>query len=464
MYFIFLVCSILFLIEEYIRLLHIGFTNTFMTEEAFLMFFLVASIGYLYKSRKQNLFCFETFFLVFSLLINFFDYLVLSVASDTGLVGSLFNRYGEDTRFKTMYISNIVTLMFILGSYVSDIKIEKKTSMVPQQTILNNNISVYELQTISKILTTITLLYFGYLFAIGYVSSWFRYGCDSSSYTNTKVVYLTVLCLSSTIAQFAQYAGSTFDSVRSFIKKINKFYLAVIGIVTFLLLISGNRNEALYIILPMLACYSIIVKNITNKQFYFLFLLGFLLLVFIGLTRQTGVENGAGGGLNFDLFKFTHDFGYANIDSMYLIEDTDRNGFRGFNNGFVVLLSSVPFLGGFVVTTFGIEEFTRSAVATTEGLDISYTGLGTSLIGDTYYTGGIVFSIIFFYFLGRCMSYLHNRYYKDKIINIYNLSIYAFMFSNAIYCLRSEWYTSFRYIGFCIIVLYIVCHIKRKRI
>lgn len=464
MFVIYLVCTILFLIEEYIRLSYLGYTKTFVSEEAFLVFFLIASIGYLYKSRKRNLFCFETFFLVFSLLIIFFDYFVLSVTPDAGLVGSLFNRYGDDTRFKTMYISTIATLLFILGSYVSDIKKRKKTSMESQQTILSNNISVYGLQTVSKILTTITLLYFGYLFVTGYVSSWFRYGSNSSSYVNTKVVYLTVLCLSSTVAQFAQCAGCTFDSVWSFVKKIDKSYLSLIGTVAFLLLISGNRSEALYIILPMLVCYSIIVKNITNKQFCFLFLSGFLLLVFIGLTRQTGVENGVGGSLNFDLFKFTHDFGYANIDSMYLIEDTDRNGFRGFNNGFVVLLSSVPFLGGFIVTIFGIEEFTRSAVATTEGMDISYTGLGTSLIGDTYYTGGIIFSIIFFYFLGRFMSYLHNRYYKDKIINIYSLPIYAFMFSNAIYCLRSEWYTSFRYIGFCIVVLYIVCHIKRKRI
>lgn len=209
----------------------------------------------------------------------------------------------------------------------------------------------------------------------------------------------------------------------------------------------------------MSVCYSILVKNITNKEFLVLFLAGFLLMVFIGFTRQTGVENGL-DEMGFNLFEFTRDFGYANIDSMYLIGETDKNGVMGFNLGIINLLSAIPFLGGISVSVFGIEEFTRSAVATSEGMGISYTGLGTSLVGDTYYTGGIIFTSIYFYLLGRLMSYLHNRYYKRKIINIYTLVIYSFMLSNAIYCLRSEWYTSFRYIGFSIILLFVFGALK----
>lgn len=463
MYIVYLICSILLLIEEYVRLSVIGFDNSYLSEEAFIGLFLIASVGYLYKSRKNNLFCFETFFLAFSFLIIFFDYLVLSATPDTGLIGSLFGRYSEPVRIKTFYVSILSIFVFLLGSYVSDMKSTKSSVQYSEETFLSNRLSVYDLRFISKVLTTITLLYFGYLFAIGYISSWFRYGSDSSSYTNTKVVYLTVLCLSSTVVQFAQYAGHTFSSVWGFIKQIDKFYLCVIGIVTFLLLISGNRNEALYVILPMLACYSILVKSITNREFLFLFFAGFCIMVFIGLTRQTSVGKGLDGSFGFGLFEFTRDFGYANIDSMYLVEFTDNKGVMGFNLGIINLLSAIPFLGGICIPLFGIEESVRSSTATTDGMGIHHTGLGTSLIGDTYYTGGIIFTLLYFYLLGILMSYLHNKFHRSKSINIYLLVIYSFMISNAVYCLRSEWYASFRYIGFSIIVLFTSKLLLNKR-
>ena len=78
-------------------------------------------------------------------------------------------------------------------------------------------------------------------------------------------------------------------------------------------------------------------------------------MVFIGLTRQVGVGNGLDLELGISLFDMTRDFGYANIDSMYLIEDTDLHGAKGFNMGIISLLSSIPFAGGVLVSLFGIQ-------------------------------------------------------------------------------------------------------------
>ena len=452
------------MLEEYIRLSSIGFDKSILSEEFFVVIFIIASVGYLYDKRKNNLFCFETFFLAFSFLIIFFDYLILSVTFDAGLIDTLFGRYSEQIIIKTLYVSNLATLIYLLGSCVSDMKYSNISILRIERIVLSNRFTVSDLKFISKVLIIITTIYLGYLFATGYISTWFRYSSDSTSYTNTKIVYLTVLCLTSTVTQFTLYVNQEILSLWDFFKRVDKFYIGVIGIVTFLLLISGNRNEALYVILPMLACYSIIIKKVTNREFFVLFIIGFCLMAFIGLTRHIGIENSIGESFGFNLFELTQDFGYANIDSMYLIENTDKNGFMGVNLGIITLLSSVPFLGGITVPLLGIEEFTRSAVATTEGMGISYTGLGTSLIGDTYYTGGIVFTLLYFYLLGRLMSYLHNRFYRYKTINIYTLIIYSFMFSNAIYCLRSEWYTSFRYIGFSIILLFVLGILRKGRI
>lgn len=464
MYIIYLICSILLLLEEYIRLSTIGFDKSFLSEEAFIIIFLVASIGYLFKNRRNNLFCFETFFLVFSFLIIFYDYLVLSVTFDAGLIGSLFGSYTEAIINKTLYVSILATLFFILGCYISDKRNSNITGNQDKCVVLDHHLNTYALKQTSKILVIITIVYFGFLYVTGYISTWFSYSADSTIYTNTKVVYLTVLCLSCTVSQFSMYAGQRFSSLWDFIKRLDKSYVGLISIVSFLLLISGNRNEALYIILPAFVCYSIFVKNITNKEFLAVFIIGFFIMVVIGLTRQTGVLNSIEGSIAFNLFDFTRDFGFANIDSMYLIEDTDKNGTMGFNMGIITLLSSIPFLAGILVPLFGIEEFTRSAVATTEGMGISYTGLGTSLVGDAYYTGGIIFTLVYFYLLGKLMSYFHNRFYHSKIINIYTLVIYSFMFSNSIYCLRSEWYTSFRYIGFSICVLFVLLLLSKRKI
>lgn len=462
MFIFYLLATLFLLIEEYIRLSVEGYTNSTMPDFVLIIIYLASSVAYLIKYRKNNLFCFETIFLFFGFLITFFDYLVLSATPDSGLIGSLFGRYSDDVRIKTLLVSMLAMHIFILGCYSSD---RKCVSLDGFNTLpcLSNKCNVHNIKFASTLLTAATLGYFIYLCTSGYVSTWFRYGNDSSDYTNTKVVYLTVLCLSSTIVQFTKYTGQTFSSLWDLLKKIDKFYIFVIGTVTFLLLISGNRNEALYVIMPMIACYSILVKPISNRQFLILFLIGFVIMVFIGLTRQTGVGNGLDIGMGFSLFDMTRDFGYANIDSMFLIENTDLHEAKGFNMGVISLLSSVPFVGGVLVSLFGIEEFTRSAVATTEGMNISFTGLGTSLVGDTYYTGGVIFVLVYFYLLGRLMSYLHNQFYSRKVINIYTLVIYAFMFSNAVYCLRSEWYTSFRYLGFSIVLLFVCLTLKKGR-
>lgn len=460
MFIFYLLTTLFLLIEEYIRLSVGGNYNSILPEFVLVIIYLTSSVVYLIKYRKNNLFCFETIFLFFGFLITFFDYLVLSATPDSGLIGSLFELYSDDVRIKTLFVSMLAMHIFMLGCYISDKKCVSTdiSNTLPK---LSSKCNVQDLKFASTLLTAATLGYFMYLYSTGYVATWFRYGNDSSDYTNTKVVYLTVLCLSSTVAQFTQYIGQTFSSLRDLFKRINKFYVIVIGTITFLLLISGNRSEALYVIMPMIACYSILVKPITNRQFLILFFIGFLLMVFIGLTRQVGVGNGLDLELGISLFDMTRDFGYANIDSMYLIQDTDLHGAKGFNMGIISLLSTIPFVGGVLVSLFGIEEFTRSAIATTEGMNITYTGLGTSLVGDTYYTGGIIFVLAYFFLLGFLMSYLHSQFYFRKVINVYTLVIYAFMFSNAIYCLRSEWYTSFRYIGFSIVLLFI-CFILKK--
>lgn len=458
MYIIYIVLTTLLLLEELIQLQVSGFTHSFITEPVLIVLYLIASIGYLYKYRRANLFCFETIFLLFNFLIIFYDFLVISATNDSELIGSLFGRYDDNIRIKTLYVSVIAAFVYLVGSCVSErnfLKIKQGNRLLQ----LSNHIGTCNLHIVSKILTVATMLYFVYLYATGYISTWFRYSGNENDYTNTKLVFLTVLCLSSTIAQFLQYAGDTFSSIWVFIKKLDKIYILVICLISVLLILSGNRNEVMYIVIPVIVCYSILIKNISNLSFFFIFIIGFISMVIIGLTRQTGVLS----SLSFDLYNMTRDFGYANINSMYLIQSTDTYGCMGFTNGLIALFSSIPFLGGFVVNIFDLEEFTRSAIATTEGMNISYTGLGTSLVGDTYYTGGIIFTILYFYLLGRLMSYLHGKFVIERTSNIYTLVIYSFMVSNAMYCLRSEWYTSFRYIGFSIVLLYIVTSFFKVR-
>ena len=91
------------------------------------------------------------------------------------------------------------------------------------------------------------------------------------------------------------------------------------------------------------------------------------------------------------------------------------------------------------------------------GIDDSLdSGVGTSLLGDVYYTGSIIGLLLFYYLLGRLISHIYNILRYKKIYNIWYLVIYSQLFSFVVYYPRAEWSKPIRPIAFACIIIFLL--------
>ena len=129
----------------------------------------------------------------------------------------------------------------------------------------------------------------------------------------------------------------------------------------------------------------------------------------------------------------------------------------GLGYGVKSIASSVPFLGGLLEgednklgKTGKTNELTKEQFlsANTEG------GMGTNLLGDLYYAGGVPFVIFYMFFLGGFLSYAYERLYNGAQLNAFALFAYLWIFSDSLYILRAPYYVLFRQIGFSLIIYF----------
>lgn len=418
----------------------------------FLIGTIVMSVLYLSTYRRHDLMCFESIFLVLYILCVFFQELVLDNLLNDSMVSSVYyHHFSTHTMDKGLLVQSLALLAFLAASSAEN---NKNKYRIP------NDKSKYKVTTNYKlcvqILSVVVLGYIGLLFLNGTISSWFYYSNSSIKYNNTAIVYLTMLFMALTVYEFTELSRTGCDDFKSFLKKVDKLYLGEISVISILLLISGNRNEALLILFPPVFAYSAMIKHISNKAFLWGLAIGVALMVVIGVTRQFGVSVKSVQNSEISLFEVTRDFGFVDKNTNYLIDYTDTRGPMGFKNALITLASSIPYLGGIFTSVFDLTLDTRTTELTTSGMQLQSnmdSGLGTSLIGDLYCTGTFVFVILFMYFLGWLIAYLHNRFVIRKSFNLWLLVIYLFLLANVVYYIRAEWTMPFRYIGFTFIVI-----------
>ena len=178
-------------------------------------------------------------------------------------------------------------------------------------------------------------------------------------------------------------------------------------------------------------------------------------LLLCGLVRKEGMRLNSIDS-DITLYDVTRDYATVDINTSYLIQYTDENDPIYFRNTFLNILSSIPFLGGIINSAFDVDSDLRSTIITTEGMQLTSnrdSGLGTSLVGDVYYTAKGIFVVIFFYILGYVLSYSFYEFEVRKKFNIWLLVIYVFSVANSIYCIRAEWNMPFRYLGFSFVLI-----------
>lgn len=431
---------------------------------AYLILCIVMSMLYLLNYRRDSLFCYETFFYFLYILCVFFSDIVLENLGVNDIVSSVYyTTFSKEIENKGIIVQMLGFFGFMAAaSYnnTKNIQFKNITKWKSKSSIFTS----VNLNKASNIIGVVVALYLLYLYFSGIISSWFHYFDNASNYTNIEIVYITTLCLSLTTIELTRLNRQGCYNFKDFIRRVNKICLIDIALISVLLLISGNRNECLLILLPAIVAYSSLIKPLSNVQSLVGIAAGVTAMVFIGVIRQFGYQ--ASSDMEFGFFEATRDFGLIDPNTRFLIEYVDNHGAVYFNNAFLNLVSTVPFLGGIVANIFGLSYVTRSTQITTDGMQLANnmdSGLGTSLIGDLYYTCGIVFVVLFMLWFGWFVSSMHNRFVIKKNYNTWLFVLYCFNFANVVYFIRAEWTMPFRYIGFTFLIILVITKICTKR-
>lgn len=412
--------------------------------------FIILSISFFVKERKETILCPEILMLPVFFVMTFYKEIVLD---NMPIVKSSYYQFLNSQYAKGMCVNMIALLSFMIGSKMAKTKGNSCKSMV-----LSNYRGIP--LVVQQTFIVVTCLFAAYAFSSGQMSILNKYQKITNG-ENTYIVYITILLCVCTIIEFYRLSQLHINSLRGTLRSINKLYLVLVCAFSLILLMTGNRGEALLIIFPVLFSYSFLIKKVNTKIFTLLVAIGVPIMVVIATTRQ-------GDTFDYGEFNFLNiftDFGSAYLVQTGLIGYSDLYGPIGISVGLRGLFSAIPFLGGFVEAIFPSSKIERSSVLATDLFQSPgnmNSGLGTSLIGDLYYSGGIVWVMFFMMLMGWFMSRCYKRINCQKSIGVYSFIVYIWLCSNSIYMMRAEWYSMFRYFGFSVCIVFCLQLLFRK--
>lgn len=418
------------------------------------------SIWFLITYRKRNIFCFELMFIPIFILGMFYSEIVLSTMTFiSDGVGGAFRNAIQDSSIvhKSRLVQMIALTSFLYGSIRGNVLKSYESDIWHMR---NEYLSV-NFSLIIKLITILLLFELVVNYLNGSFSTWFSYDKGlSDNERNQGLGRIDSLCLLATVVEFTRLAKLRISSFRQFVSNIDKLYLFEISVVSFLLLISGNRNEMLLIFLPAVVAYSIFILTIPRKYVLLGLFTGALYFAYSGLTRQ-------GGGVSIfdlDLYSVTRDFSLVQINCDYLVSYTDNGYLHLFRSIPASLLGGIPFIGPLIFNSLGLDLSDQSTYITTAGLAAwQGTGLGTSLVGDLYYNAKLPFVIVFMCLFGYVMSRLYVRFTFEKRYDLLSVIVYLYMVSNAVYFVRQQWDFPIARIIYSYILLFVLYHFFNKK-
>ena len=138
--------------------------------------------------------------------------------------------------------------------------------------------SKIDLNRASLILSLISFLFISFAFLTGNLSVLYKYEKGIDDGGNTFLVYISILLCVNTVVEFARLNRKSVNGYFLFLKKVNKFYFVLMLFFSSLLILTGNRSEALLIVLPVLFSFSFLIKRIKLALFCVIFFIGFVMV------------------------------------------------------------------------------------------------------------------------------------------------------------------------------------------
>ena len=400
---------------------------------------------YLNKYRKSSIVCFEFLFTVAFLLATYSYFFIKNVSTSYTVMLMENSIRNESTYGKAILISSIAYYFFILCCCIANEHKTKKHNYYYSYS--KNTEIVISVIYIVVFLVFISRGFYSYLYSKSQVVNVANTGIRGwISWVNMSLMLYSIVI-------FMNNRALGITTLKDFIRS-NKLYSLLWLIMVLIHLISGHRHHALTVIVVDVFLYTLCIKKIPNLLILIGLLVGVWLFSLIGFMR-TGLSDIDEYELQVN--SLVRDFVPASFATPFFIEYTDSYGYTYGANYFLPIVGMVPFLAGilkriglYVTAPTSYDFFTLYVT------EDSVSGLGTSLVGDLYYTWGLVGVIICFCFLGYFVSWLYKKIIIDNSTSPYHTIAYIVMMSVSIFLPRADFVSYFRTIALLCIMYYLI--------
>lgn len=403
-------------------------------------------VNYLYLRRQQNnsIISFEFFFFIsFFLACVVFPVLPLE-ETELYWVSKIFGEMQEGVKWRFLNLALMGYYVYMLGLILPKVR-------------TSNRDKIYELNisdsflTVSNILTLLLIIYFFYAGGMHLMN---RYTGEVEYFEKFGGVlsYITILYTISSAVVAIKWGQGRNHSLSGVFSSKNSLFVFNSILILPILLLSGYRSQFLQLFIPLMYLYVLFINKINNKKLILIFVIGFVVMILIGMTR--GGDKASGG---HDIVYYIRDFIIEDAAGVWLVDYTDAKGPTGGSNAILQMVSFVPFLGGILEGIIGAQNIALpSSRLFTYAYDTNGSGLGTNIIGDLYYTYGFVGVLFFMFLLGYIIRKL--TYHGG----IYSLVCYLLLIGNSVFATRVEYFYMVRKLGFSLIIIFIITMIAGR--
>ena len=406
--------------------------------------FVLSLVLFQIKYRKKTLFNPE---LLFSIIFIFCTFFYLPLMYNSKIDSFIFGELVKESNINLIRSQSIAVLSFLfylLGAVIIHREKIKKTDKI---TILETNILIKKRKVfhiITFLLILLSMLTGGYKIIYRYSES--SIGLDE---IGALFSYITIFIVISSVLEYLYLRKENINTLKNTVKFISRLYLFNLLFMSTLFLASGYRSAVFPLLIPVVFLYDLYINKINKVVLVFLLFSAFILMLVINDTRggNTVSEN------LLSLENIGEDFISANKGLYYLIDYTDRHGNQQGQNAILQMVSFIPYGQSFVINIFGFTPSESSSQFFTNGLESYWSGLGTHVVGDLYYSFGLFGTLFWMFLLGIFTSYLYNRITMGGVPNVLVITVYLLILGNSVMFPRVEFFSLVQKIGFSLIII-----------
>lgn len=405
----------------------------------------VCALIYYYKHRnKSNYLDFDTLFITTCYMIGFIS---------SFFYGQVFYKALFFFEFNYSYLNSGAWLFTIgMTSYFLGSLSYKKMVVKP---VTQN----YKILPTSPIFVFVTFLMLTFILTGG-ISYYKNYYMGDKTVENGIASYLLLLISILVIILFSiEFLNRSKD--KNYL--IHKSYILVTLGFSALLLYSGNRTQALLLIIPIVGLYAYLFRHILLREFAYLIVFG---IIGMWIVQNLRSYNKVNISLESPVLVFL-DMTIPSRNTYEAMEYVDNNGITFGKSMSASVIGLVPGLAGTImdddINEYGsaetLSKYTYDKLGTPKEYQI---GLGTNIIADTYLAFGLSGTIILMFFLARILRLLEVKTFN---LSIYGTVGFSALLANSVFLARSSYTHPVRYIVWSIILVgiyKILIHTSRK--